>query len=214
MKALSRYVVLALALSACGGEDSAPKDAPKPAGEGEAAAAPAPAGSGEAAGGNKRKDKAKDAPVAEAPLVNFSPDDFVESDKSRDPFRDYASLFRKTTEAGAAGAQDRKVKAAKFALDELKLVGIITRSNGRAMLVDPNGFGWILYTGDFVGKAESVNTGGAEGQEIQVNWRVDRIQPTDVTFVREDSLHPQVGRTTRKLPLYPGGDQTTGGRGS
>ncbi len=204
-----RWLGIALLVAACGGEEAPPPEAGnKPQDD---AAEPSSTATAQGGAPKKRGDRGNEH-VEEAPLLNVSPDDFVESDKSRDPFRDYSSLFRKPTNTGDTGGVDRKVKAPKFALDELKLVGIITRSGGRAMLVDPNGFGWILYTGDFVGKAESVSTGGTEGQEVQVNWRVDRIQPTDVTFVREDSLHPQVGRSTRKMPLYPAGEST--GRGS
>jgi len=141
--------------------------------------------------------------AAEPPPVVFSEADFVESDESRDPYREYTRGFIKPVDE-VSREIGRKVKAPMYALDELKLVGIITRSNDRAMLVDPKGYGWILYTGDFVGKAELVNTGGTEAQEVPLNWKVDRIRENDVVFVREDPARPQIARSTRVYPLFSG----------
>jgi type IV pilus assembly protein PilP len=190
----------ALAAS-CGGEENAQ---PAAGGNEGAAEGAAPAGSSAAAGSKKKEEKKNDSDAP--PLLSFSEADFVESDESRDPFRDYSSLFRKPIEELNKELSGRHVKAPTFALDELKLVGIVTRTNARAMLVDPNGYGWILYTGDFVGKAEMVNTGGTEGTEVPVNWKIDRIRPTDLVFVREDPARPQIPRSTRIMPLYPAGE--------
>ncbi len=156
----------------------------------------APAASGSA--------DAKAGKSGEPPPVAFSEADFIESDESRDPYREYSSVFIRPVD-DVSREIGRKVKASMFALDELKLVAIITRSNDRAMLVDPKGYGWILFTGDFVGRAELVSLGGSENQEIPVNWKVDRIRPDDIVFVREDTARPQIARTTRVLPLYPAG---------
>ncbi|MEM9696490.1 MAG: pilus assembly protein PilP [Myxococcota bacterium] len=132
-------------------------------------------------------------------VVDFDEADFIESEASRDPFRDYSYLYRPTSADGPAQVQ-RKVKAAQFSLDDLKLTGVLT---GRVMLTDPSGFGWIAYTGDFVGRAESVSAGGTSGSEVAINWRVDRIRPDSVVFIREDSAHPDIPPTTRVIPLYP-----------
>ena len=145
----------------------------------------------------------EDAPTALA-AVEFTESDFVESEESRDPFRDYSYLFvkQKTTDR----VQQRKVKAADFALDELDLAGIITRGRASVMLIDQTGFGWVAYVGDYIGKAELVSAGGTDGSEVAINWRVDRIRPTDVVFIREDSAHPDIPPTTRVMPLYPSGE--------
>lgn len=176
----------------CGGES-------QPQNGGENAASPSPSASASA--------KAKGP--AEPPPVVFTEADFIESDESRDPYREYTSLFIKPVEE-VNREIGRKVKAPMYALDELKLVGIIASASDRALLTDPKGYGWILYTGDFVGKAELVNTGGTQSQEIPVNWKVDRIRAADVVFVREDPAHPQIARTTRVLPLYPVGESRGG----
>jgi type IV pilus assembly protein PilP len=149
------------------------------------------------------------AQASAAPPYAPTEDDFVESEASRDPFRDFSALFFKPIDT-IRGNEGRKVKAATYSLDELRLVGIITRSASRAMLVDPKGYGWIVYNGDFVGKAELVNTGGSEGQDVPVNWRVDRIRAGDVVFVREDPSRPNIARTPRVIPLYATGDARGG----
>ncbi len=134
----------------------------------------------------------------------FDEADFVESDDNRDPFRSFEGMFlRRVT--GTKTVQ-RKVKAGSFTLEELRLTAIVGRSVRRLMLTDPSGFGWVLYTGDYVGKPEFVGVGGNGGQEIPLNWRVDRIRKNDVVFIREDASHPEIPPTTRVVPLYPAGE--------
>ena len=134
----------------------------------------------------------------------FSSDDFVESEESRDPFRDYAHMF--STKAPEKRVVQRPVKASDYALDELKLVGILTRGRPSVLLTDPKGFGWILHTGDFIGRAEMVSVGGTDGSEVPINWKVDLIRDDRVVFIREDSTRPEIPPTTRVMPLYPAGD--------
>jgi type IV pilus assembly protein PilP len=157
---------------------------------------------------SKKKADKKKKVEQKAPPVEFTEGDFVESEESRDPFRDYRHIFAKKTKTDVDNP--RKVKAPAFALDELRLTGIITRSRSRAMLTDGAGFGWVVYTGDYVGKAELVSTGGTDAQEVAINWRVDRIRPQSVVFIREDAAHPEIPPTTRELPLYPA-ETTRGG---
>jgi type IV pilus assembly protein PilP len=133
----------------------------------------------------------------------FGPDDFVESEDSRDPFRDYTHLF--TSKTPEAQVVQRPVKASEYALDELRLVGILTRGRASVLLTDPSGFGWILNVGDFVGKAEMVSVGGADGTEVPINWKVDLIREDRVVFIREDPTRPEIPPTTRVMPLYPAG---------
>ncbi len=180
-------------LSGCGEEEMMAPPAP--------AAAPAPNAKDRKKGDEEQEEKAKDMPI-----VEFTEADFVESEQSRDPFRDYAHLFVEKSDREVQ--KQRKVKADTFALDELKLVGIITRGQSSVMLTDPNGYGWVLYTGDFVGKPELVSVGGTDGTEVAINWRVDRIRPSDVVFIREDTTHPDIPPTTRVMPLYPAGEDS------
>jgi type IV pilus assembly protein PilP len=186
--------------AACGDETavngpSPPNAAPKPATP--KTARPSASASATAVPGDAG------APDA-APLVltmEFDEADFVESDESRDPFRSFSALF--VSQAKARTVVQRKVSANQYALDELKLTGIITRSGPRALVIDPAGLGWVLQQGDYVGKSEVVSTGGPTGIDVALNWRVDRVRDTDVVFLREDPAHPEIAPTTRVMYLYP-----------
>ncbi len=143
--------------------------------------------------------------VKSRPVAEFGPDDFVESEERRDPFRDFAYLFSpKSTDRDVE--QQRPVKASDYALDELKLTGILSRGRASVLLTDPKGFGHILHTGDYIGKAEMVSVGGIDGTEVPINWKVDRIRADRVVFIREDPTRPEIPPTTRVVPLYPAGD--------
>lgn len=195
MSLFRRVPWLLVALLGCGEEtDFGISINPPPA-----PAASAPKGAGSADPGERKA----------LPIVEFSESDFVESEESRDPFRDYGHLYEKRSAAKEPG--QRKVKAPMYALDELKLTGIVGRGMRAALLTDPSGFGWVLHTGEYVGKAELVSVGGTEGMEVPINWRVDRIRvdKNDVVFIREDATHPDIPPTTRVMPLYPTGDDGT-----
>ncbi|HSN99523.1 MAG TPA: hypothetical protein VLS89_14605, partial [Candidatus Nanopelagicales bacterium] len=135
------------------------------------------------------------------PLREFAESDFSESDRSRDPFRSFESMF--ATQAKTRITIQRQVLVDRYALDELKLVGVVSRSPARALLTDPTGLGWVVKVGDFVGKAEIVHTGGPGGADVAINWRVDRIRDSDVVFIREDPAHPEIPPTTRVIALRP-----------
>ena len=97
----------------------------------------------------------------------------------------------------------RHVLVEKNAIDELRLVAIVSKGEVRALLMDPQGVGWIVKPGDYVGKAEIVNTGGPAGADVAINWRVDRIREPDLVFVREDASHPEISPSTRVISLRP-----------
>jgi type IV pilus assembly protein PilP len=142
------------------------------------------------------------APSATKSGPEYNESDFVENDRNRDPFRAYASLFvegqKKTFDA------QRKVLLSQYTLEELKLVAIVQGGDyPRAMVVDPRGKGSVLKRGDFVGRAETVHTGGTNGTDYQVNWRVDRVRDGDVVFIREDQAQPNIAPATRVVPLHP-----------
>jgi len=144
------------------------------------------------------------------PQRQFNEGDFTETDKNRDPFRGYATMF--AAQAKGRVVVQRQVVIDRFSLDELKLSGIVTRTQPSALFVDPASVGWIVKVGDYVGKAEIVHTGGPSGVDIAINWRVDRIRQGDVVFVREDPAHPEIAPVTRVIALFPteGENQKTG----
>jgi type IV pilus assembly protein PilP len=193
-------LTLVFVINGCGGDDvveGAPAGSGKPA-AGAAAAAPAHGAAGAAdAGAEGGYDPSANLPPL--PLREFQERDFDETDQSRDPFRSFAGVF--AAQAKSKILIQRKVLVEQYALEELRLAGIVNRGVSRALLTDPKGLGWVAKVGDFVGKAELVHSGGPTGADVAVNWRVDRIREADVVFVREDPSHPEIPPTTRVVSL-------------
>jgi type IV pilus assembly protein PilP len=94
---------------------------------------------------------------------------------------------------------DRPRKSKRFAIEELKLVGIVSSTDApRAMLVDPRGKGWVVTRGELLGRAEVIHDGDGDHR---VSWRVDRIRDSEVVLVREDATHSGVPSSTKVLAL-------------
>jgi type IV pilus assembly protein PilP len=149
-----------------------------------------------------RKSKEEEAPKGpELPPLVSAPIDFLEAARWRDPFVSYASEF--ALEAKKRVKSQREVVLDQYALDELKLAGLVTGIRpARAMLIDPSKTGHVVHEGQFVGKPEVVQS-GTSGAEYEINWRVDRIRENDIVFVREDPANPDVPTATRVIPLRP-----------
>jgi type IV pilus assembly protein PilP len=187
---ISRSIIAAAFLIACG-SNTAP--APPPA----ASARGAQASSADAG-----------LPVAmkQSDVVE---NEFTESDRSRDPFRSFANVFVEDKGKTHTGPQI-EVLLGQYSIDELKLIAIQTGGDyPRAQLVDPTSKGCTVKKGDYIGRADTVHVGGANGADYQLNWRVDRIRDGDVVLTREDPAQPMVPPATRVLPLHPEADQTT-----
>ena len=135
------------------------------------------------------------------PKVEYTEEDFAESDQSRDPFRAFSDLF--VEQSFSATKVRRKVILQDYAVDELKLIGIVGRIRPpRAMLIDPNGKGHIVERNDYIGKAERVQV-GTTNAEHELYWRVDRIRDGDIVLIREDPTNPDIPTATRVLNLRP-----------
>jgi type IV pilus assembly protein PilP len=158
------------------------------------------------------------SPVASASASTLPPElkgpeytenDFVESDRNRDPFR---SFLVQNQPVNKQALNQRKVELAQYSIDELKLVAIVQGGDRpRAMFVDPTGKGTVVYKGTFVCRAEVVHIGGSNGPEYQLNWRIDRIRPADVVLIREDPAQPAIPPATRIIPLHPEADKEAAG---
>jgi type IV pilus assembly protein PilP len=149
--------------------------------------------------------------VVKAP--DFSENDFIENDHNRDPFRSFASLF---VEKGTRAVKNQlPVILPQYSIDELKLVAIVTGGDyPRAMLLDPNGKGWVVHRGDYIGRPDTVHTGGTNGTDYQLNWRVDRVRDGDIVLSREDRASG-APPATRVIPLHPENEKNEGsGEGS
>ncbi len=198
-------LALPLFLAGCGDD----KSAATPAASAKGVAPAAPKAGAKA--GAKVAPSASSAAVEVAPAPKFDivEAEFTESERSRDPFRSFAAAF-KDENKGAAKSQ-REVVLSQFAIDELKLIGIVTRAEpARAMLVDPGGMGHVVQRGQFVGKADIVQAAGRTGASYEINWRVDRIRDGDIVLIREDPSNPDVPSATRVIPLRPEGSDVAG----
>jgi type IV pilus assembly protein PilP len=148
-------------------------------------------------------DAGKDA--GPPPKFEIVESEFTESERSRDPFRSFLDVFKEENK-GAAKSQ-REVVLSQFAIDELKLIGIVTRAEpAKAMLVDPGGTGHVVQRGQFVGRPDIVQAAGRTGASYEINWRVDRIRDGDIVLIREDPANPDVPSATRVIPLRPESD--------
>jgi type IV pilus assembly protein PilP len=135
----------------------------------------------------------------------YTENDFVESDRNRDPFR---SFLVQQQPANKEALNQRKVELAQYSIDELKLIAIVQGADQpRAMLLDPSGKGTVVYKGTFICRPEVVHIGGSNGPEYQLNWRVDRIRDGDVVLIREDPAQPAIPPATRVIPLHPEADK-------
>ena len=145
------------------------------------------------------------ASLAPPPIarMDFAENDFVESDRNRDPFRTFIATFA-PPESKRIAQNQRAVILPQFSIDELKLVAIVTGGDyPRAMVIDPGGKGWVLKRGDFVGRPEIVHIGGANGADYQLNWRVDKVRDGDLVFLREDPAQPGIPPASRVVTLHP-----------
>ncbi|MES1178374.1 MAG: pilus assembly protein PilP [Myxococcales bacterium] len=174
-----------------------------------AGAAANPASAAAAASASAGAGGASSAPP---PKVDIQETEFTENERSRDPFRSFANTF--AADSKTKVHSQREVILSQYTLDELKLIGIVTRAEpAKAMLVDPTGKGFVIQRGQFVGRADAVQAAGASGTVYEVNWRVDRIRPSDVVLIREDPSNPDVPSATRVIPLRPDEDLNASGEG-
>jgi len=168
---------------------------------------PAPPDSGARRGGvvAPKTEEASDIP----PALDFQETAFVESERSRDPFRSFARVFLEE-ERGAVSSQ-REVVLEQYAIEQLRLVALVGGIEpARAMLIDPAGVGHVVKRGQYVGRASVVQPTGGSGASYEVNWRVDRIRDGDMVLVRDDPTNPEIPSATRVIPLRTDEVQASG----
>jgi type IV pilus assembly protein PilP len=180
-------MLAALVLVGCEDEPSAVISQGMPAAPQPAAVAPRPA-------------PAAQAPQAEAPQERGYRDaDFVESEQNRDPFRSYVVELR----AKAPVPAQRFVLMPEVPIDSMRLIAIISGiEQPRAMIVDPQGVGYVASRGDFLGKADVVQGGGADSLPVALNWRIDRIRDNEVVLAREDPSAPGRAPLMKVISLH------------
>lgn len=131
--------------------------------------------------------------------IGYRESDFVELGVvNRDPFRDFVV----SVIGDSPVINPREVKLRNVALDQMRLIAVITGVPvPYAMVEDPEGVGHVISRGDYIGREDVVNSGGAEGMPIALNWRVDRIRDGEVVLTRDDPLHPDQPPLMRSMAL-------------
>jgi type IV pilus assembly protein PilP len=182
-------ITLVLALGACGDPISVGPPPAPPAAPTAPTAPPPP----------EPEDAPEEGPSAVLAL-SYRDEDFVEAETNRDPFRAYTSIF---TPGPVRTTLQRDVIMPRTAVDEMRLIAIVSGvANPSAMLIDRDGTGHTLHRGDYVGRAEIVQTGGSESVAVTLNWRVDRIRPGEVVLTRDDPTAPNRPPLTRVITLH------------
>ncbi len=140
-------------------------------------------------------------------LPQLAETDFIQSDKRRDPFFPYVEVIG--VQQNITRSIQRDIKLEEYDISDLKLIAIITNiGDPRAMVVTPEGTGFVIRRGDYVGRADYIEQGSG-GDKIQVNWRVARIhgsgkeEERGVYFIRDDPTTSRGVDMTRFIPLHP-----------
>ncbi|HET8936745.1 MAG TPA: hypothetical protein VFN67_25050 [Polyangiales bacterium] len=146
---------------------------------------PQQAGRGMSGTGGPVKANTTPAPVAQvqAGLV-LKDDDFVESERHRDPFRSFSFAQRKNNNEVAPDSQ-RMVIMPETAVEDMKLIAVISGlDRPKAMLIDSRRVGYVVQRGDYIGKPKVFQSTGSVAMTL--NWRVDRIRDNEVVLTRQD----------------------------
>lgn len=127
----------------------------------------------------------------------YRDEDFVESERNRDPFRSYMTTFT----VKAPEDIQRRVVMPTTAIEEMKLIAIISGTpRPKAMLVDPARVGHVVERGMYVGRPQVIQATGSISMTL--NWRVDRIRDNEVVLTRQDPVDPSRPPLTRVIPLH------------
>lgn len=152
-------------------------------------------------GGKKKKKAAVTAEVEDTggvpEMVVYRDEDFVESERNRDPFRSYMTTFN----VKAPEDIQRRVVMPTTAIEEMSLIAIISGTpRPKAMIVDPLGVGHVVERGMYVGRPQVIQATGSISMTL--NWRVDRIRDNEVVLTRQDPVDPSRPPLTRVIPLH------------
>lgn len=146
---------------------------------------PVQVGRGMSGSGGPAKPSAAPAPVAQAQQgLVLKDDDFVESERHRDPFRSFSFDKRKNNNEVAPDSQ-RLVIMPETAVEDMKLIAVISGlDRPKAMLIDGRKVGYVVQRGDYIGKPKVFQSTGSVAMTL--NWRVDRIREHEVVLTRMD----------------------------
>ena len=141
-------------------------------------------GRGMSGGAPTTSGSAKPASTQQQEGLVLKDEDFTESERHRDPFRNY-SVAARTQIAEAAPDTQRLVIMPDTPVESMKLIAVISGlDRPKAMLVDPAQVGYVVQRGDYIGKPKVFQSTGSVAMTL--NWRVDRIRENEVVLTRQD----------------------------
>lgn len=147
--------------------------------------------------GSSGTDTAAPAVKKAIEAVTYRDEDFVESERNRDPFRSYMTTFQ----ARAPEVVQRNVVMPTTAIESMRLIAVITGvPRPKAMLVDPMAMGHVVERGMYIGRPQVIQATGSVSMTL--NWRVDRIRENEVVLTRQDPTDPTRPPLTRVIPLH------------
>lgn len=137
-------------------------------------------------GGNASASAAKpNTAPAKLEALALKDDDFVESERHRDPFRSFTLGSGRVKGTEAAPDNQRMVIMPETAVEEMKLIAVISGlTRPKAMLTDTKNVGYVVQRGDYVGRPKVFQTTGSVAMTL--NWRVERIRDNEVVLTRQD----------------------------
>lgn len=143
----------------------------------------------------KKKEPVKKAPVAaptkkpKAPVkaeMELTEIDFIERIDNRDPFHSF--ILKVAAGSRRSDRRQRKVVLKRYALDELKLIAVITgQTRPLAMFRDPKGLGVPVKRGDYISKSEG---------------KVKQILADKVIVEIEASAESKRSKSDKVIPLH------------
>jgi Tfp pilus assembly protein PilP len=186
LRRLAFVLVLGSGTAACGGDDIERSNV-----RGGGSSSSSSESSASSSAGTDAAKKKEHEPLA------MRDETFVESIRNRDPFKIY-------TKAVHSGELDRMitrtVKMPLTSVDEMRLIAIVTgMPKPKAMLVAPDGVGYTVERGDYVGRPKVIQATGSVA--MQLNWRVERIRENEVVLTQQDPADPNRAALTKIIPL-------------
>jgi Tfp pilus assembly protein PilP len=138
---------------------------------------------------------AKPSTASRAPSTNnklaglsFKDDDFVESERHRDPFRNSNTVTR-AREPEVTAETQRTVIMPETPVEAMRLIAVISGlERPKAMLVDGRNVGYVVQRGDYVGRPKVFQSAG--NVAMTLNWRVDRIRDDEIVLTQQDPSDP------------------------
>lgn len=149
----------------------------------------------------------KPAAAAPAPVVanklaglSFKDDDFVESERHRDPFRNSNAATR-AREPEVAAETQRAVIMADTPVEQMRLIAVISGlERPKAMLVDGRNVGYVVQRGDYIGRPKVFQATGSVAMTL--NWRVDRIRDDEIVLTQQDPSDPGRAPLSRIIGMH------------